>query len=466
MHTKGSGPFGRFPTLASFLCLSALLPANSQAAPIEIGDGAEAINDGIAIGNLETIANGLGSIALEGGTVDGTESLASGVGTYVHGNYSYAFGHELLVDADNAFALGKFNLNLSQNGLAPTSGTPLSTDPIFEIGNGADTNALANAFTLFRNGTARFTGDLELATSAGVVRTTLKTDATSAKTVTFPNASGTVLLSGSTSDISLTSGTANVGIGTASPAAKLSVQGNGTGTGLALQTADSTGAAKFTILDSGNVGIGTIDPTYTLQVTGTTSISGILRANGGVGVGADPTTSLPFNSLKNNNASVSFYNYNTNSGSGASAMFAARTNAGQSQFGGYGAGVTLNGLVQPSATFVRASSGMTGGLILRTDEAAPIIFGISAAEVARISSGGNLGLGVTTPSEKLDVVGNAKVSGTITGTSVNTAALYNTAGSAQALAVDSTGTIGVKTTLRLPQRGDLAMGEFTTGTAP
>ena len=60
--------------------------------------------------------------------------------------------------------------------------------------------------------------------------------------------------------------TGNIGIGTTSPLAKLSVKGEGTGTGLLAQFTDSADSPKVTILDNGNVGIGTTSPTSKLEL--------------------------------------------------------------------------------------------------------------------------------------------------------------------------------------------------------
>ena len=49
----------------------------------------------------------------------------------------------------------------------------------------------------------------------------------------------------------------NVGIGTTSPSARLTVQGAGTTTGVNFQTLNSAGTALVTGLDNGNVGLGT-----------------------------------------------------------------------------------------------------------------------------------------------------------------------------------------------------------------
>jgi hypothetical protein len=70
-------------------------------------------------------------------------------------------------------------------------------------------------------------------------------------------------------------GDGNVGIGSTTPLARLSVVGSGTGTGKAFSLTDSSNVEKFTILDNGKVGIGTSSPDYTLSV-GNASITGVV----------------------------------------------------------------------------------------------------------------------------------------------------------------------------------------------
>lgn len=65
------------------------------------------------------------------------------------------------------------------------------------------------------------------------------------------------------------------GIGTFSPAAKLSIYSNGTTTGSALRVSDSSGNLRFNILDGGNIGIGTATPGAKLDI-----FSGSIRAIG------------------------------------------------------------------------------------------------------------------------------------------------------------------------------------------
>jgi hypothetical protein len=60
----------------------------------------------------------------------------------------------------------------------------------------------------------------------------------------------------------------NVGIGSTTPYAKLSVKGAGTGTGVNFQTTNSNNVPLFTGLDNGNVGIGTSSPSRTVEISG------------------------------------------------------------------------------------------------------------------------------------------------------------------------------------------------------
>ncbi|MDD5120622.1 MAG: hypothetical protein PHR84_04870, partial [Candidatus Omnitrophica bacterium] len=71
----------------------------------------------------------------------------------------------------------------------------------------------------------------------------------------------------------------NVGIGITAPTGKLVVRGAGTTTGIGLQTQNSSGTALVTMLDSGNVGIGSINPGSRLEVVGSASNVSALHVN-------------------------------------------------------------------------------------------------------------------------------------------------------------------------------------------
>lgn len=65
--------------------------------------------------------------------------------------------------------------------------------------------------------------------------------------------------------LSITSG-GNLGIGTSSPLSKLSVVGTGLTTGLTFQTSNSASTPTMTVLDNGNVGVNTASPSAKLHV--------------------------------------------------------------------------------------------------------------------------------------------------------------------------------------------------------
>jgi hypothetical protein len=95
----------------------------------------------------------------------------------------------------------------------------------------------------------------------------------------------------------------------------------------------------------------------------------------------------------------------------------------------------------------------TGGLDIRTTDAAPIVFLTSATERMRILSGGNVGIGTTTPATALDVNGDVTITDKIihsgdTDTAIRFPAAdtvtVETAGS-ERLRVDSSGNVGIGT---------------------
>ena len=74
-----------------------------------------------------------------------------------------------------------------------------------------------------------------------------------------------------------------VGIRTLEPSANLTVQGGGTSTGKTFLAQDSNASALFTILDNGKVGIGTTSPTEKLEVSGNIKTTGNITFDGGAG---------------------------------------------------------------------------------------------------------------------------------------------------------------------------------------
>ncbi len=104
------------------------------------GDFSTAMGNGsTASGNYST-AMGNHSVAL------GSYSTATGQRTTASGIYSTAMGYYTIASAFNSFALGRYNTG------GGSASSWLSSDPLFEIGNGTSTTP-ANALTVLKNGT-------------------------------------------------------------------------------------------------------------------------------------------------------------------------------------------------------------------------------------------------------------------------------------------------------------------------
>ena len=131
------------------------------------------------------------------------------------------------------------------------------------------------------------------------------------------------------------------------------------------RTSETIGSAinAMTIKQDGNVGIGTTSPTYKLQVEGNAYVDSTL-------------------SVANTSTSNSYiYLLSSSTGESELRMGDSDTDAG-------------------SIAYNNASDFMA--------------FRANAAERMRITSGGNVGIGTTNPSEKLEVAGNARITGDVT----------------------------------------------------
>jgi trimeric autotransporter adhesin len=114
---------------------------------------------GLALGYYTTASSHYAT-ALGGDTLaSGGGSTAMGVSTTASGFYSTASGYNTIADTQASFAMGRWNVGTSGSGSA---GSWVSTDPLFEVGNGTSHTARADALKILKNGNTTFSGNLTI----------------------------------------------------------------------------------------------------------------------------------------------------------------------------------------------------------------------------------------------------------------------------------------------------------------
>jgi hypothetical protein len=115
-------------------------------------------NASFAQGNYSTAmgyntrANGIYSTAGGNAAIaNGESSVAFGKSNQVDGSFAGAFGEGTNAYSYSAFAVGRFNVGNGTN-------TWVTTDPIFEIGNGSSSGFRSNAVTVLKNGKVAIQG--------------------------------------------------------------------------------------------------------------------------------------------------------------------------------------------------------------------------------------------------------------------------------------------------------------------
>jgi len=175
--------------------------------------------------------------------------------------------------------------------------------------------------------------------------------------------------------LTLQASTANLGIASTSPGARLVVKGSGTGTGFTFQTTNSSNVPHFTVLDNGNVGIGTTTPSAQLSLVS------------GAGTGIDLSSANRYVSIE---TSTGYGELRFTRDSGVNARIQA-----------------------PGGTSMNISTLWGGNEVSKIDlqrgsNAGYIVFSTGSSGVTermRIDATGNIGIGTTTPGQLLTVAG-------------------------------------------------------------
>ena len=211
---------------------------------------------------------------------------------------------------------------------------------------------------------------------------TLTTGNSAAGKIVVPASGGLVLASNATTNAVTISSNSYIGIGTSSPTGILDVQGGNTYFKVGSATYDSA----------------TIGP----RPAGDGTSSFTLQANSSAGNKFDSTSS-GLSIYANNSATFhSTFTANGNLGVGTTSP-ATKLQIGT---GATNETITVRGLIA-DATFGNDST----GVLIGTVNNAAVRFTTNAAERMRITPTGNVGIGTSSPSEKLDVAGAVRSSG-------------------------------------------------------
>ncbi len=210
---------------------------------------------------------------------------------------------------------------------------------------------------------------------------------------------------------------------------------------------------KMRITPSGNVGIGTASPTAKLHIGGTAGVDGIkfpdgtlqtTAASGGGGWTDDGAVVRLTTTGDNVGIGTTTPNVGLEVAKFSPAQIAAHQ-TGAVDFGRIAGLVLANGptfLGINDRTYLLNNLGLFGG---SADFSLQYWDGASLSERLRVNSIGNVGIGTAAPSKKLDVVGSIKTSDTLFASNVssNSPLQLQTAGTTRMYINDATGNVGI-----------------------
>tara|TARA_E500000331_G_scaffold260614_1_gene251524 strand:- start:950 stop:2719 length:1770 start_codon:yes stop_codon:yes gene_type:complete len=398
-----------------------------------------------AVGAIDFNSQAMTNVDINSGTINGITDLAvadggTGVSTLTDGGVLLGSG----TDAITATAvLTNGQLLIGDNSGDPTIATLTGTSNQVTVTNGAGSITLSTPQNIHTSATPTF----------GTITTT-------------GNITGSSTSTGSFGELHIAD---KIGIGTTNPdnsslhvaghinldddkavawgggSSRPSILGNTSNNTLKFYT---NGSERISIASSGEVGIGTANPTKALHVVGDALVTGILTAqefhtefvsasiqytSGSTKFG-DTTDDLHSitGSLVITGSSLTIDSVGGVSGSSTSTgsfgylQIQPDTDTGFAKIGRTFIGTTHSDHAGFSHVDQALSSGgyalvqfSTGITALNAASGQSTRFNINNSEIARLDATG-LGIGNTSPGEKLDVTGNIKVSGNISGSATST----------------------------------------------
>ena len=388
--------------------------------------------------NAATGGGGGGSVWSISGNVIYPSSLGNqvGIGTTTAGDVVNSF---YVTRSQASGALGKslaiFNQTEDQNIIAASS----SGSTVFTVGNTGTITSEGN-IVLQESGGGGDYATLDVAVLGG------------AKTYVFPD------YTGSTADVCLTTGnctggagglggsgtigfvpkftasstvgnsiiyddTYQVGVGTTTPLGKFDVRGtsgtapvatfsaNTSGAAFVIDnygngpifTASNSGTTQFVIASNGFVGIGRRTPIVALDINGSASVAGNLKLDGANSIGTTDRQTLTLGDSTTGNIVV-------DAGTGGISLLDNVTIGGSSTFTTGTGLTTINGDLTIAGTTLSLTGAATLDLINSQAQALNVEGGLLNFDTLN----SRIGIGTTTPTATLDIVGSASISGNLT----------------------------------------------------
>jgi len=365
-------------------------------------------------------------------TASGSLSAAMGWHSTASGTYSTVMGYYSTAESYTSLTLGQYNVG------GGTANSWVSTDPLFEIGNGSNASNKANAMTVLKNGNVgigtatpgyplEVTGQVKITGGSPGAGKVLTSDASGLASWQTSAVSG-----GWTKDtdkVYTTTASDKVGIGTSAPQFKLTVEGDGgiiargifgggadlgpTGSGTRMvwypkKAAFRAGYVDGDQWDDGNVG------EYSVSMGVNTKASGNKSVAMGAGALASGTvsTAMGDGTIASGIAATAMGYHSEANGIGSAAI------GGETTAGGYystamGYSTTADAYSSVAVGQYNVGGGTPGSWDL-ADPVFEIGIGTSAIDKANaltVLKNGNVGIDVSDPGAKLEVNGEVKITG-------------------------------------------------------